>query len=805
MDSNKVISKIKLNTDTTANASGFNLRDFLIKYIKYLPLIILGVVSAYVLAKLKLRYTNSVYQASGTMIVKEEKKGAGDTKAIEELFTSSSGNDLATEIEYMKSRKLMRSVVNSLNLQHSYLSKGKVKTTLLYEQVPIQLVLVNNVDTSLGLSIEIKVINANQFQLKSQKELISFNQEINVQNKTIKIVKTESFSTNNMAGQKYIINWQPMEKVSGDYSSAIKVSTVNEITRILKVSMEGESPKLCVDVVNQLMMEYIKDNKQKNQEVSEFTKSFINERVKDLAIDLKDIENNVKEFRRKNNTINVDAQSTIYLADLNTAQKELTKELVYKNIASSVLTQFENDPNVKEYAPAGLFKDANIDNLLLQFNELQIKRKQTRLTETNEGFAYEDETKSVKQLRVAIMQAISKLISISATNVQNLEKTVNENIAKLKNVPGIENELLNYGRNQKIVEELYLFLKKKGEEAGITSASTISNSSILDPALVNNAPIAPIPSKTLTLAIFLGLLIPAGIAYIIELFNDKVRYRDDIEKQTNTPIIAEVGHNDEQKTLVVTSRSRRVIAEQFRMIRTNLQYLVGAKEKFTVLVTSSFSGEGKSFISTNVAAALSLTGKKTVLLEFDLRKPKVLEGLGMIKGAGISNFVVGKAELKDIIKPVDGYDNLFVIGCGAIPPNPAELLLENNINVLFEYLQNNFDAVVIDSAPVGLVTDSMTLSKFTDATLYIVRHKYTLKKQIRLIDELYTSDKLPKLSIVINDVVGGTGGYYGYGGYGYGYGYGRSYGYGYGYFEETKRNRLKELWQKIVGFLLFWK
>jgi capsular exopolysaccharide synthesis family protein len=416
---------------------------------------------------------------------------------------------------------------------------------------------------------------------------------------------------------------------------------------------------------------------------------------------------------------------------------------------------------------------------------------------------YIEKTKEVKRIRDAIIGGLSKLIAISEVNATQLEKTISENTQRLKNVPGLQNELLNYSRNQKIIEELYLFLKKKGEEAGITSASTLSNSRIVDPALVNNSPISPTPSKEYSLALFLGLLIPAAIAYLIELFNDKIRYRDDIEKQTNTPIIAEVGHSDENKSLVVTSKSRKVIAEQFRMIRTNIQYLVGAKDKFTVLVTSSFSGEGKSFISTNVAAALALTGKKTVILEFDLRKPKIIEGLGMVKGPGITNFVVGKSELKDTIRQVPDYENLWVIGCGAIPPNPAEMLLEKNIDLLFDYLKENFDAIVIDSAPVGLVTDSMTLSKFADATLYIVRHKYTMKKQIRLIDELYVTNKLPKLSIVINDVIGSTGGYYGYGGYGYGYG--KTYGYGYGYFEVTKRNRIKELWEKIKGFLLFWR
>ena len=799
-------NKVKLPVPEVSNAAGgFNLKDFVIRYAKYIPLIILGVVIAYFGAKLNLRYTTNMYQASGTMLVKEEKQGASDKKAIEELFTSQSGNDLYTEIELMKSRKLMKRVVTSLNLQYNYQTKGKVKTSLLYGGIPLHLTLVKNTDSSVGLSFEIKVINDNEFQISQVAGNYKFGQEIALQNKIVKVEKTVNYNTPSSIGQKFIISWQPLEAISAGLIGSVKISTLGDQTRILRVSIEGESPRQCADIVNQLMYEYIDDNREKNKEVSEFTKQFIDQRVQELSGDLEKIENNAKNFRQVNNSINLDAQSQIYLADLNAAQKDLTKERITQNVAESILDKFVKDDKVQGYAPAsgGLLTDPNLENLFLQYNTIQFERKRVRETDDDNGFTYVEKTNDVKRLRLAIIEGLSKVVALSNGNANSLQSTISQNIGKLKDVPALQNELLNYGRNQKIVEELYLFLKKKGEEAGISSASTISNSSIIDYALVNGAPISPIPSKTYSLAIFLGLLIPAAIAYIIELFNDKIRYRDDIEKQTDTPIIAEVGHNEQEQTLVVTSKSRKVIAEQFRMIRTNLQYLVGNKEKYTVLVTSSFSGEGKSFISTNIAAALSLTGKRTVLLEFDLRKPKIIEGLGMTKSAGITNFVVGKAELKDIVRPIPNYENLWVVGCGAIPPNPAELLLENNINVLFEYLKANFDNIVIDSAPVGLVTDSMTLSKFSDATLYIVRHKYTMKKQIRLVDELYTTGKLPKLSIVINDVIGSTGGYYGYGGYGYGYG--RTYGYGYGYFEVSKRNRSKELWSKIKGFLLFWK
>jgi capsular exopolysaccharide synthesis family protein len=247
-----------------------------------------------------------------------------------------------------------------------------------------------------------------------------------------------------------------------------------------------------------------------------------------------------------------------------------------------------------------------------------------------------------------------------------------------------------------------------------------------------------------------------------------------------------------------------MVAEQFRIIRSNLQYVLTGKEKSTILVTSSFSGEGKSYISTNIGAVLSLTGKRTVILEFDIRKPKVLSGLGMPKGPGISNYLVGKTEnLAELIRPVPDYENLFVLGCGPVPPNPSELLLGERVDQLFAWLQANFDMVVIDTAPVGMVSDAMTLGKYADASLYLVRQGHTFKKQVALIDEFYNDKKLPKVSIILNDVKLKPGyGYYGYGRYGYGYGY----GYGSYYEEETApSNFFERLLEKLDIRKLFKK
>ena len=294
-------------------------------------------------------------------------------------------------------------------------------------------------------------------------------------------------------------------------------------------------------------------------------------------------------------------------------------------------------------------------------------------------------------------------------------------------------------------------------------------------------------------AFFIGLLVPAAVIFLIEYLNDKVKSKTEIQQITDAPILGEIGHAENSTTLVVTRNNRKFLAEQFRIVRSNIQYILPKVDRPVILVTSSFSGEGKSFVSTNLGAVLALSGKRTIILEFDIRKPKIMKGLGLNERKGLTNYIIGNVELADVIHPVPDVENLFVVPCGPVPPNPAEMLLNERVKELFARLRQQFDTVIIDTAPVGLVSDGITLGQHADASIYIVRHNYTLRKQIQLIDDIYKQSKLPHLSIIINDIKTGSGygGYYGYGQYGYGN------GYGYGYFEADKKPR--NLLQRIKG------
>ena len=378
------------------------------------------------------------------------------------------------------------------------------------------------------------------------------------------------------------------------------------------------------------------------------------------------------------------------------------------------------------------------------------------------------------------------MLTATITRLRNIRS---ESQGQLRAMPSKVKELAEKRAQVESNQSMYNLLKGKREETAIARASTISSSNIINMAYPTSTPIKPNRKAIQILAILLGISLPALFIFAAEVLNDKVTTRFDIEKITQVPILGEIGHSYSDTTLVVNKATRSMVAEQFRIIRSNLQYVVGKTEKPTILVTSSFSGEGKSYVSTNMGAVLALAGKKTIVLEFDIRKPKVLSGLGISKGPGITNFLVGKGNLQDYIKPVPEHDNLFVLGCGPVPPNPAELLLDPRLDELFAWLKQNFDVVIIDTAPVGMVSDAMTLGKYADCTLYLVRQGHTFKKQVVLIDEFYKEDKLPKVSIIINDVKLKPGyGYYGYGRYGYGYGY----GYGSYYEEEVAPPSISE-------------
>jgi tyrosine-protein kinase Etk/Wzc len=780
---------INNNTVTQNKSELWNLsfRDLFFKYVRFLPVFVLSVAFALLGAYLYLRYTVPIYQVGGSIIIKNEQAGGRGDK-VDELFAGNRGMNIQSEIEILKSRPLMQRVVEKLNLQFSYYAIGKIKTVNIYKQGPFIVNALQIVDSSRSFAFKVRVFNGKEFSINKEKRILRFGDSFKTAFGIFSLTKNFDFSV----GNEYNVVWMPSFSAAGIYAGSLQIIPKGT-TGILSISMQTPNSVLGADIINELMVEYSTYSVEQKKLSSDQIMKFINDRLIDYGHKLDSVQRMYLDFQTKYNLIDAGTQQSTYFDAIGEADKTTNEQTLKINVISLIdeyLSEKQNEFS-KVVVPSTLgIDDPTLNELVTAYNSAQRNRQQLLDANVPAGNPLVKESvQQIEKLRIAIKESLKNIKSSTNQVIGRYRERGNIGETQLKAMPVKVKELAEIKRQVEAYQGLYKLLQEKREETAISRASTIPNSDIIDKAYPTITPIKPNRRVIQGLAILLGLALPALFIFVAEVLNDKVTTRFDIEKLTTAPILGEIGHSYSEGTLVVNKTTRSMVAEQFRIIRSNLQYILHKKEKAVLLVTSSFSGEGKSYISTNMGAVLALAGKKTIILEFDIRKPKVLSGLGMTKGPGITNFLVGKGNLPDLIRPIPEHENLFVLGCGPVPPNPAELLLDPKLDELFAWLKENYDMVIIDTAPVGMVSDAMTLSKFADCTLYLVRQEHTFKKQVALIDEFYQANKLPKVSIIINDVKIKPGyGYYGYGRYGYGYGY----GYGSYYEEETPPSNFLE-------------
>jgi len=763
--------------------SNLSFRDLFYKYVRFLPVFILTVALSLLGAYLYLRWAVPVYNAAGSLVIKNDQAGGGGGDKFDELFSNNRSQNIQSEIEILKSRPLMQRVVNKLNLQFSYFSIGKIKTINMYNQGPFTARAIHIADSSNSFSMKIKFVDKDHFRVDDAAKLYTFGELFNNAYGEFTIVRNNVIP----AGNDYRIQWLPTVSAAGMYSSSIQVLPKTPGTGILNINMQIANPHLGADIINKLMEEYSAYSVEQKRLSSEQILTFVGGRLGEIKDKLDSVQGMYLDYQTRFNLIDADVQSSNYFQIISESDNAMNQQDVKINVAE-ILDDYLGDSKnsfTKVIVPSTLgLDDITLNELVNNYNKAQIERKtllDASIPVANP--AVKEIDGQIEKLRLSIRE-----------NLKNIRKATNDVIAgfkkrgligeeQLRKMPMKVKELAEIKRQVETYQGLFKLFTEKKEETSISMASTIPNSKIIDRAYPHTTPVKPNRRTIQVLSILIGLAVPALFIFLGEVLNDKVTTRFDIEKITQAPILGEIGHSYSESTLVVSKTTRSMVAEQFRIIRSNLQYVLNKKDKAVIITTSSFSGEGKSYVSTNMGAVLALAGKRTVILEFDIRKPKVLSGLGMTKGPGITNYLVGKmTNLDELIRPVPEHENLFVLGCGPVPPNPSEMLLDPRLDDMFTWLKNHFDIVIIDTAPVGMVSDAMTLSKFADCTLYLVRQSHTFKKQIALIDEFYVAKKLPKVPIIINDVKLKPGyGYYGYGRYGYGYGY----GYGSYYEEET--------------------
>ena len=760
------------NQSGNKDLGSLSIKDLFFKYVRFLPVFLVSVALCLLGAYLYLRYTTPIYRVTGTLTFKTDEQSRGG--ALDNIFLAKNVSDVQTEIEILKSQPLMERVVDSAQLQISYFAIGKIKSLNIYNGCPFRLHILKLTDSFTSFKMNFSFPTEDEFRINKETDRYKFGDVFANSYGLFSLSRVR----HGLAGKEFDVEWRSTPEQAAVYAPMIRVAPKITGSNIYNIQLEYTNSELAADIVNNLMVRY-KDAsiEDKNVTINQRLEYILGQLVR-IEQDLDSIEARRIFYINENNLSAYQEQLANFFA-IQTESDEKIKDHRQQLVIIDMLGTYLGDAmNDFEKTPSALsLTDVTLSGTISAYNALQIERKrmlEQNIPESNPQLVAKNE--ELEKLRKNILESLKNLREAYNSSIDDFYRRGTAAIFKQKEMPAKIQGLLEMERERDSKAALYKFLQEQKEQTAMQQAATVSNSKILAVAYPTDTPIKPNRRAVQLLAIILGIGLPAMYIFFQEIINDKINTRYDIEKLTNAPVLGEVGHSYGSSSMVVTKTNRSMVSEQFRIIRSNLQYVLNKVEKPVIMISSSFSAEGKSFITTNIGAVMALAGKKTVMLEFDIRKPKLFSGMKLNSKQGITNFLVGKAAMEDLPIKIPGYDNLYGISCGPVPPNPSELLLDSRVADMFEWLKQNFDVILIDTAPVGMVSDAMTLGKFADTTLYIVRQGYTYKKQISLIDELYHENRLPKISIVINDVKLKPGyGYYGYGRYGYGYGYGGGY------------------------------
>lgn len=775
--------------------------EMLRKYLYYLPLFILSFILFFGITYIYLRYKSPVYSSSIKILIKDDsKKSSTDlsTQILSQL-TGSGKSNIANELELIKSRKLMEKVVRKKGLNVVYYSSGNVKDIELYDTSKNRFISFDRIrDSSSSCNVEIKVENNKVYALvNKQKKEVFNNQTVHTKNFDYTVHVNDP--NNYQPDYTYKAVWVPPAQMAAGLSGGVGVEALNKDASIINLTYTSTNAWKARDLLNALATEYSLSNLEDKNRTIDNTIQFIDDRLLLLSGELGGVEENLKDFRSRNNVIDIPAQGQQELDKLSELKSKIDENEIRLQVTDMV-SEYVNNPSRKyDLVPSSLgIEDVTLLELVKGYNTDVLKREELLKTLPPGNLAVQGLESELDQLRTKILENIQNIKSTYRSTYQSAKGEYNSVLGGIKSLPTKQKTLLEIERQQGIKEKLYLYLLEKREESAITRASTSSSSSPIDSAVTSEAPIEPKKTTLYTVAFMLGLLIPAGLIYVRDHFNDKITTREDVIQGTKAPLIGEISHSKETTRKIIIDQTRSVLPEQFRIIRTNLPYFLSGKQMSTLLVTSTMPGEGKTFISMNLGAVLSLAGKKVVLLEFDLRRPTIAPSLGFKETQGITNFLTGNIALKDVLQNIDGKENFFLMPSGPVPPNPAELLIHPKMEKLFAELKAMFDYIIIDSPPIGVVSDAKVLAGYSDVNLFILRQRFTPKKFFELVNELYDKQTLQNMAVIVNDVlVSGANGYYGYGN-AYGYGYGTTYNYdysdGYGYGDKGKQN----WWKKLI-------
>lgn len=727
-------------------------------------------------------FSTSLYRINSTLLLRDENKGTdfNSNALLPEMLGFSSTSSVENEAEVFRSEFLISRALEDLNFFISYYEpKGLWRWKEIYENerpINVSIKEKNGGFNQREISIEIIPLNNNTFKLLQEKKegrILKFGEEIKNPFGTYVIEKNPDFfydfAEKLNEPVKIVFHGK---QLSRDIADNFEVDIVNKLASVITLTTYTEHPKKGEDLIQKIIDIYNSDAENEKNVIAKNTISFIDEQLVSLTEELLTIENEAEKYKLRNSITDISAEAQLFLNSTTTNRQQLAEIAVQIDVLESIESHMTSSNSEFESIPGSLtVTEVTLNDLIINYNKLQQDRERMLRTTQPSNPIVLNLSEQLTSLRRNILENIRQLKNNLIISRRSLESSSSQFQSRASRVPTIEKELLDINRKQGIKQEHYLLLVQKREEAALTlAAASTGNSRVINPPSSSEYPVKPNKKIIFGLSVIFGFGLPFGLLYFKDRWDQKIQFKSQVLENTKVPVLGELSKLKKEGPIAISKNKRTMIAEQIRFIRTSLSFATSNKEKQTILVTSGMSGEGKTFFSVNLAISLGLAGKKVVLLEFDLRKPALLKSLKINQKMGLSEYLnpTKKVSIDDIIYHWSEQENVCIIGCGEIPENPAELMINEKLQKLLSNLQDRYDHIIIDSAPVGLVSDSFNLANFADVTVYMVRYNFSTKAQLKTIEDIRKTKRFKNPMIVLNDAKLEMT-------YGYGEAYGKSY------------------------------
>lgn len=779
----------------------FNLKEVLKDYLKYWYWFVASVLVSIICSFIYLRYTIPQYAAGAKILILDEKTPTSELAVFKDIdYLAGSRNRIEDELEIIKSRSNFMEVVRRLKLNISYRTLGRITDSYLYKNEPVKLNFLVH-DTILynsSTSFYIKILSEATFGYSKKKDdkmkVYTFGNKVKLPFGGVVITPKDAADLKNYKDLTIKIGIGNVGSIAQSLKSRVKVYTNSEESNIINLGLQDPSPIRAQDILQELVNVYNENAKDDKKIISDRTIKFINDRISKISTDLSDVDESAQDFRTKNRITDIATESSMNLTAGSANEDQINQVSTQLSIAQAMRDLVDGNDDY-EVLPSNIgLSDASVNSASSQYNQLVLERERMLKTMNSKNPMILQLNQQIDGLRENMRTSLSSTsenLNIQLNSLRGRQARIN---SRIYGAPKYEKQLRDITRKQGTIESLYLYLLQKREESGITLASTAPKSRIVEHAhKISDFPVAPNKKLIMLASMVLGLLIPFSVIYIMYLFDDKVHNKLQLEKLVaNQPILAEIPKINKAKNsnALILHNDRSVLAESFRILRTNLDFLIKTNvtdenPNNVIFVSSSVSGEGKTFIASNLAIIFANTKKRVLLIGADIRNPKMftflskqefVSGAERLKhsGLGLTDYLHNhKVSEKEIInsKDINGH-NIDVIYSGKIPPNPSELAMSDRLGELLKNARETYDYVIVDTAPLMIVTDTQLMSKHADHLIYVTRAGATEKRVVEYPLQLEKDGKISGLAFVVNGVKAND---LGYGGkYGYGYGYGQT-------------------------------